>query len=331
MNNNHKKHGGTSLLPITAIQLIAALFIAFGSSMGLNYVAVFGAAVVCATLALQIIASNNYYYFISVAFSLSISFLLGDICGAGICLCAVPTGILLATMIKKKQTKISVSFALMIAYIVLFSALFLVGFALDGNKISVSAITAYFTDKIDALQNIVIEAMRPTVEEMVKNYQNVTADDIYAQFNTTFRYIKLVLPAYFAAFTAVLAYFTACFFKLCTKMAKCELILPTPRWETIPSSSCAWVYMGAYFVYFFSAFFSGGSGVLALSADYLIIMLTPVMVLMGIKWIRTKRKKTAIVIAFIAALFFFGTTALTILSFFGASETMRRRKMGKVN
>lgn len=317
------------MLPIMAIQLVAALITALSSCTGLYYIAAFGAAVVCSTLALLIIASNNYYYFICVALSLSVSFLLGDIYSFGLCLCAVPAGILLATMIKKKQTKVSVSFALMITYIVLFSAIFLAGYALAGNEVSVSAIIAYFTDKIDAIRNIVIDVMRPAVEETVKDMQNVTADDIYAQFDTTFNYIKLVLPAYFAAFTAVLAYFTACFFKFCTKIAKCELILPTPRWETLPSSASAWIYMGAYFVYFFSAFFSGGSGVIMLSSNYLIIMLTPVMALMGIKWIKNKRKKAGIIIAFIAALFFFGTTALTILASFGVSETMRRRKMAK--
>lgn len=331
MNNNHKKHRSIATWRLSVIQVVSAILLAITSGVQLYYIAAFFAAIMCASLALQILVAKTYYYFVPFAISVSCAYIIGGYYSLGICLCVIPVSILLAVMIKKKQTKISVSLAMTVAYTVLFALVFVIGFALAGNDVSVSAIISHFTDKIDSLQNIVIEAMRPTVEEMVKNYQNVTADDIYAQFDSTFRYIKLVLPAYFIAFTAIIAYLTACFFKSFAKLIKCELILPTPKWETLPSSACAWAYLGAYFVYFFSAFFSGGSGVLALAADHLIIMLTPVMVLMGIKWIKTRRKKTFIVIAFIAALFFFGTTALTILSFFGASETMRRRKFGNIN
>ena len=328
MNSNPIKPGKIQTFPIYAIQVCAAVVFALCCRAGALYVAVLGAVVLCATLALQIIISKSYWYFVSVALSLSVSYLIGGFYAFGFCLCAVPTGIVLSVLIRKKQTKVMASLVTACLYGLLFFVLFLVGFALFGNELSISSLTGFFSELFDSVKSAFISYMEPSIEVLCERY-GVDAATVYDMFDSQFDYIKLMLPAYAAASFLILGYITACVFKLSAKIAGCELVLPDPRWEILPSSVCAWVYIGAYFVYFFTSFFSPGTGVFELASNSIITLLTPAMLLMGAKWVMTLRNKWGIIVLFIFSLFFIGSLSVYILSFFGVRETLRRRDIMK--
>jgi DNA integrity scanning protein DisA with diadenylate cyclase activity len=108
-------------------------------------------------------------------------------------------------------------------------------------------------------------------------------------------------------------------------MAHCELVLPDPKWETVPSKASAVVYSLSYVLYSAAAIFSGGMNIFLLVCYSIVIVLTPLMLLMGAKWVSTLRNKgTAIVLLVIGAVFV-AELATMILAFFGVREVFLRR------
>ena len=335
MNSNPTSPKKISTVPLAVLQVVAAVLLALISRAGNPYVGAIGVTVIAAAFALQILISRSYWYFISMALCLSFSFLIGGVAPFGMSVCALFAGILLASMIKKKQTKISVSLALTILYIVFFALVFLAVYLLGGNEFSVSAILGYFSDKVDSVKEILIAGSQEYVDLLLQN-GSMTAEEgnkalaLYAQsFGILADYVKLMLPSFFIACTEILGYLTACVFKLCTKISGCDILLPDPRWETLPSMPCAWVYIASYLVYFAALFFSNSTSVIEIAASSIITILSPVMFLMGLKWIAAKPNKGFIIIAFVVSFMFIGPITLIILSFFGVREIFRRREFMK--
>ena len=123
----------------------------------------------------------------------------------------------------------------------------------------------------------------------------------------------------------MIAYLTAALFKLGTRVAHCELVLPDPRWETLPSKASAVIYSLAYVLYSAAALFSGEMNVFLLVCYSIVIVLTPLMLLMGVKWILSLRNKGLIVCLFVFGSFFMVSLAGMILAFFGVREVFLRR------
>lgn len=331
MNSNPTSPKKISTVPLAVLQVVAAVLLALISRAENPYVSAIGVTVIAAAFAVQILVSRSYWYFISMALCLSFSFLIGGVAPLGICICALFAGIMLASMIKKKQTKISVSLALTILYIVFFALVFLAVYLLGGNEFSVSAIFGYFSDKIDAVKDAVLaeESVRELVEMYAQSYE-MTAEEYVEVYMTS---LKLFVPAAFITFLAILSYITACFFKLFTKISGCEIILPDPKWETLPSLFCAWTYAISYTVYIGSyvvaMLSSGSTGVLYIASYSLVMIFSPVMLLMGAKWIARQPKRGVIIAVFVFGFLFMGSIAVNILAFFGVHETLRRRAFMK--
>ncbi|MBE6655030.1 MAG: DUF2232 domain-containing protein [Ruminococcaceae bacterium] len=323
MNSNTINPRKISTLPAAITQVLAALLLALSARFGFLHIGVLGIAVMTAALAIQIRVARSYWYVFVTALCLCICFMVGGIYPLALCLCSVITGIVLSAMIKKKQTKISVSLAMLSLYTVLFVGVFVIIYALAGFELSVSAIAQYFSDIVDEVYEIAVVNLEPVIDQVAKS-EGVTAQEYKQLLASSFDYIKVMLPAYFVAIMAVLGYITACIFKFLAKLLDCEIILPDPRWETLPSSVCAWVYIVAYTIYIFTSF-SPRIGVFGVAANSIVAIFTPIMLLMGVKWIASKRNHGMMVAIFVAAFIFIGPLALNLLCFFGAHETLRRR------
>ncbi|MBO5005961.1 MAG: DUF2232 domain-containing protein, partial [Clostridia bacterium] len=227
MNSNTINPRKISTLPAAITQVLAALLLALSARFGFLHIGVLGIAVMTAALAIQIRVARSYWYVFVTALCLCICFMVGGIYPLALCLCSVITGIVLFAMIKKKQTKISVSLAMLALYTVLFVGVFVIIYALAGFELSVSAIARYFSDIVDEVYEIAVVNLEPVIDQVAKS-EGVTAQEYKQLLASSFDYIKVMLPAYFVAIMAVLGYITACIFKFLVKLLDCEIILPDP-------------------------------------------------------------------------------------------------------
>lgn len=328
MDRNQKTKRKLTLLPCAIIQILSAVAIAVFSRFGMWAAGAVFTGVVAAMLSLQILASSDYWYLLSITLSLCVSFILGDVVAFAICFFAVPAGIILAVLIKKKQSKMNAVVALNILYIILFSLLFIVFYLLAGNKFSFSAIINYFSESVDSLNAAFRNEFSEAIEKLAVR-SGVSSSAIYAETDSYFATIKYTLPAIFTVFFGIVAYITASIFKLGTRISKCELLLPDPKWEVLPSFISAIVYLVAYLIYSVAALFSGSVGVTEVVCNNIIMILYPLMVLMGLKWLFSRRRSGAITAIFVVAIIFFSSFALPILSFIGVWNVFRRNEFNK--
>lgn len=334
MNDNYTAPRRVSVLPLAVLQVAASLLLALSVRTGFLHIGVFMSAVTAAMFAVQILASNNYMYFISAAISACGAYLIGGVFSAAMAFFAVPAGVLTAVMLKKKSSKISLVVALELAFAILFGATFLAGYAADGNELSVAAVVAYFGNIVDTLKETVLKNLGEDEEvilTLMKLFETEDKAVFEAMFGAMFDEFKLLLPALLISVMGVIAYLTAFFFKLGTRLANCELLLPDPRWETLPSRISAVLYSLAYVGYtmismlgLFSSL-SGGLYLVFIVCNSIVIILSPLMLLMGAKWLFSLRNRGMITALFVIGLLFMPSLAIMILAFFGVREIFLRR------
>jgi hypothetical protein len=328
MDGNKRTPRRVSLIPLALLQVAASLLLALSTRTGFLHVGVFLVAVATAAFAIQSIASGSYIYFISAALSVCGAFLIGGVFPAAMSAFAVPAGILAAFMLKKRSAKISVTVVLDFLYTALFTLLFLAAYLIEGYELSVAAVTEYFGDIVDVLKEAFIaniEADEEVLATFMKMFAADTREAFLAAIDAVFNTFTLILPALIISTMGVIAYLSATLMKLFTRMAHCELVLPDPKWETVPSKASAVVYSLSYVLYSTAAIFSGGMNIFLLVCYSIVIVLTPLMLLMGAKWVSTLRNKgTAIVLLVIGAVFV-AELATMILAFFGVREVFLRR------
>ena len=328
MDGNYRTPRRVSVLPMAFFQVAASLLLALSARTGFLHVGVFLVAAASAAFALQSIVSGSYLYFVSAVISVCGAFLIGGVFPAAMCAFAVPAGLIIAYMVKKKSAKISVTVVLDFAYTVLFALAFLGAYVLDGYELSVSAVTEYFRDIVDILKNAFvanIEADEEVLATFMKMLGVETREAFDEAMTAVFNTFTLIIPAILISTMGVIAYLTAALFKLGTRISHCELVLPDPKWETLPSKASAVIYSLAYVLYSAAALFSGEMNVFLLVCYSIVIVLTPLMLLMGFKWILSLRNKGIIIGLFIFGSFIMMSLAAMILAFFGVREVFLRR------
>lgn len=311
------------LLPLAAVQLLASVMLAISTRIGVLHIGFLCIAVASAMFAVQILASKNYWHFAVAAVSVCAAFLIGGLFPFFMSAFSIPAGIMLAAMLRKKSTKIGVSAALDILYIVLFALLFLAAYLLQGNELSVGAVVTYFSETIDSIKETALSNIGPEMLEQIAKIYDVSVEEFLETLDVSVELFKLILPALLISSMGVLSYLTASFFKLGTAIAGCELVLPDPKWRTLPSKMSAVVFAVAYIVFSFSTMFSSSFNVVMVVCISIVIILAPLMLLMGVKWLISSRNKTFILVLFVAGLFFMTMLAIMILAFFGAVEVFK--------
>ncbi|MBQ9746012.1 MAG: hypothetical protein IJW21_04250 [Clostridia bacterium] len=332
MNNNYNAPRKISVLPLALVQVVSSLLLAISARTGFLHIGVFCVAAASAMFALQIMVSKNYMYLATAVLSVCAAFLIGGVFPAAMCAFAVPAGAMTAALVRRKSTKISVVAALDIMYIVLFSGLFLTVYLLAGNEFSVSAITGYFSDIVNVLRDGLINNIKGD-EEVLLALMNLLmlkeAEELFVYIEAIFETFKLILPAILISTMGVVAYLTAALFKFGTVLANCELVLPDPKWETLPSKASAVIYSVSYIVYSFTALFSSEVNVVWLVCYSVVIILSPLMMLMGAKWVSSLRNKGTVIALLIFGSLFMYSLALMIFAFFGVSEIFTRHNRMK--
>ena len=334
MNNSDRAPRRVSVLPLAVVQVAASLLLALSVRTGFLHIGVFLVAAASAMFALQSVASGSYIYFVSAALSVCGAFIIGGVFPCAMAAFAVPVGLIMASMIKKKSSKISVAATLEIVYTLLFALLFLAAYLIDGNEFSVPAITGYFTDIVNVIKETFvknIEAEEEVVVAFMRMMGVESREAFLAAIDALFNTFMLILPATLISVMGVIAYFTASLFKLGTAIANCELVLPDPKWETLPSKASAVIYSIAYILYTALALFSMEMSVFLLVCDSIVIVLTPLMLLMGVKWILSMRNRGMFTVLFIFGAMFMPSLAIMILAFFGVREVFMRNDAKKEN
>ncbi len=334
MNNNYRTPRRVSVLPVALLQVVASLLLALSSGTGFLHIGVFLVAVASAAFALQSIASKSYIYFATAVLSVCGAFIIGGVYACVMSAFAIPVGLITAFMVKKKSTKISVTVVLQLVYTVLFALEFLVLYLLGGGEFSVAAVTEYFSDIVDVLENAFVQNIEAD-EEVLATFMKMlgveTKEAFHAAINAVFNTFTLILPAILISTMGVIAYLTVSVFKLFTRMAHCELVLPDPKWQTLPSKTSAVIYSVSYVLYSATALFSSDMNVFLLVCYSIVIVLTPLMLLMGAKWIGTRRSKGLTIGLFIFGSMFMASLATMILAFFGVREVFLRHEKLKEN
>ncbi len=311
------------LLPVAVLQLVASVMLAVSTRMGVLHIGFLCIAVASAMFAVQILASKSYWHFAIAAVSVCAAFLIGGLFPFFMSAFSIPAGVLLASMIRKKSTKIGVSAALDVLYIALFTVLFLGVYLLQGNELSVGAVVTYFSQTVDSVKEAALSNIEPEIMEQIAKINEVSVEEFLEMLDVSFEVFKLILPAILISSMGVLAYLTASFFKLGTAIAGCELVLPDPKWKTLPSKVSAVVFAVSYIVFSFSTMFSSSFNVVMVVCISIVIILAPLMLLMGAKWLMSSRNKTFIVVLFVVGLLFMTMLAVMILAFFGAVEIFK--------
>ncbi len=328
MDGNYRTPRRVSMLPMAFFQVAASLLLALSARTGFLHMGVFLVAAASAAFALQSIVSSSYLYFVSAVLSVCGAFLVGGVFPAAMSAFAVPAGLIIAHMIKKKSTKISVTVVLEFTYTVLFALAFFGAYALDGYELSVAAVTQYFRDIVDILKDAFVSNIEVD-EEVLATFMKMlgveTREALDAAITAVFNTFTLILPAILISTMGVIAYLTAALFKLGTRVSHCELVLPDPKWETLPSKASAVIYSLAYVLYSAAALFSGEMNVFLLVCYSIVIVLTPLMLLMGVKWLLSLRNKGMVIGLFIFGSLVMMSLAAMILAFFGVREVFLRR------
>ncbi len=323
MDINSMPQRRVQLLPAAVLQIAASVMLAVSARMGVLHIGFFCIALAGAMFAVQILASKNYWHFAVASVSVCAAFLIGGVLPFFMSAFAVPAGILLAAMIRKKSTKIGVSAALEVLYTVLFAMLFLLAYLLQKNELSVNAIITYFSEIVNTVKETALSNVTPEALEQMAKINGVSVEEFLEAMEFSFEFFKLILPALLIASMGVLAYVTAAFFKFGTVITGCELVLPDPKWSTLPSKMSAVLFAAAYIVFSFSTMFSEDFNVIMVVCISIVIILAPIMLLMGAKWIKSSRNKTFILVALAAGLFLATLLAVMILAFFGAVEVFK--------
>lgn len=324
MSFNNEMPRKITVFPLAVLQVAASVILALSTRLGMLHVGVFFVSVACAMFALQIMISRSYWYYVAASVSVCAAYLIGGLFPCVMSAFCVPIGALTAYMIKKKSTKMSLVAALDIVYIVLFSGLFLSVYLLAGYEFSVAAITGHFSDVVDTVRDAFMANISDEIKEVVVKSMRLKEEDFVLLMETAFETLKLILPAIIISAIGIVAYLTAHVFKLGTMLSGCELLLPDPRWETLPSKVCATVYCLAYVAYSLTMMFSSEVGVFFVVCYSIVIIFTPVMMLMGIKWVLTLRNKGFVIALFIFGAFIMADFAAMLLGFFGIKEVFAR-------
>jgi hypothetical protein len=328
MDGNYRTPRRVSVMPMAFLQVAASLLLALSARTGFLHVGVFLVAAASAAFALQSIVSGSYLYFVSAVVSVCGAFLLGGVFPAAMSAFAVPAGLIAAYMVKKKSTKISVTVALDLVYTVLFALAFLAAYLLDGYELSVAAVTEYFRDIVGILKDAFVENIAVD-EEVLDTFMKMLGVETREAFDqaitAVFNTFTLILPAIIISTMGVIAYLTSSLFKLGTRISHCELVLPDPKWETLPSKASAVIYSLSYVLYSVAALFSGDMNVFIIVCYSIVIVLTPIMLLMGFKRVLNMRNKGLVIGLFIFGSFVMMSLAAMILAFFGVSEVFLRR------
>ena len=311
------------LIPTALLQILASIMLAFSTRFGILHIGVFCIAVAGAMFAVQILAGKGYWHFAVASVSVCAAFLIGGLFPFFMCAFTLPAGIMLAVMVRKRSSKIGVSAALEILYAVLFALLFLAVYLLQGGEPSVNAVIAYFSGIVDSIKETAISNIEPEVMEQIAKINEVSTEEFLEMLDVSFEVFKLILPAVLISTMGVLAYLTATFFKLGTAIAGCELVLPDPKWRTLPSRASAVVFAVSYIVFSFATMFSSSFNVVMVVCISVVIILAPLMLLMGAKWFASSRNKTFILVLFVVGLLFMTPLAIMILAFFGAAEVFK--------
>ena len=324
MSFNNEMPRKITVFPLAVLQVAASVILALSTRLGMLHVGVFFVSVACAMFALQIMISRSYWYYVAASVSVCAAYLIGGLFPCVMSAFCVPIGALTAYMIKKKSTKMSLVAAIDIVYIVLFSGLFLSVYLLAGYEFSVAAITGHFSDVVDTVRDAFMANISDEIKEVVVKSMRLKEEDFVLLMETAFETLKLILPAIIISAIGIVAYLTAHVFKLGTMLSGCELLLPDPRWETLPSKVCATVYCLAYVAYSLTMMFSSEVGVFFVVCYSVVIIFTPVMMLMGIKWVLTLRNKGFVIALFIFGAFIMADFAAMLLGFFGIKEVFAR-------
>lgn len=328
MDGNYRTPRRISVLPLAVAQVAASLLLAVSTRTGYLHIGVFLVAVATAAFAIQSLASGNYIYFISAALSVCGAFLIGGVFPAAMSAFAVPAGLTAAYMLKKRSTKISVTVALEILYAALFTLTFLAVYLLASYELSVTAITEYIGDIVDVLKQAFIASIEED-EEVLAAFMKMmgakSSEELLALIDAEFKLLTLIMPAMLISVMGIIAYLTSSLIKLGARVAHCEIVLPDPKWETVPSRASAVIYSLSYVLYTAAAIFSGEMNVFLLACYSIVIVLTPLMLLMGVKWIRTLRNKVTVIVLFVFGTMFMADLASMILAFFGVREIFLRR------
>ncbi|MGN1094778.1 MAG: hypothetical protein ACI4QR_00150, partial [Eubacteriales bacterium] len=161
----------------------------------------------------------------------------------------------------------------------------------------------------------------------------MTTDAFYEQTDALFAGIKMMLPSLFIIYTGIMAYITTSLFRLGTRAADCELLLPDPKWEILPSNITAIVYIASYtiyvFAYLFAVMFSGGGNLVLIVCENIVNILTPLMILMGLKWLVSRKRRPVFWVIAVGSIIIFTQYALILLALMGVREIFRRRELMK--
>ena len=324
MNSNNNVLRKTRVLVLAVIQVAASCLMALSAKTGFLHLGSLLIGVAGSAFALQILISCGYWYFISAALSMSLSFFIGGVFPCAMSAFAIPAGIITAYLIKKKSAKMTVTVALDFVYTIAFALLFLFGYLYEGYEFSAEAIIKYYSDIIDYIKQAFLSDLGSEGMGILMERWKLTEPQLLELIDAVVEEIKLIMPAVLVASMGLIAYVGASFFKLGTSITKCEILLPEPRWKTLPSKASAFIFSISYVFFSLTMMFSSDINVIYLVSYSVVIILSPVMMLMGIKRVMTMKNRGFVIALFVFGIMIMAPLAAVILSFLGVSEIFAR-------
>lgn len=336
--------GSTVAAPAPIKICIFALLSVLGAACAISFglVLIFSTLISLAAAFFAVLAITrvNKGYFAVVPVSFALGCVIIKLLGGGaeldiLMLSFIVAGGALALCVVKRSSRTSTIVVLSICFVVVLLAAFLYVYLSGGNKFAPSAIKEYILARLDGIaasfrdiaKTYILDPMKGTpYYDSLINSGEISEADILDLISGSVYSAALLSIGVVIAFVQVLGYVCTCWLRLFVKKQRCDVVLPSPRWEIMPTKITAFIYLIAYFANTVSFFFASSSSfmsILQIVALNIVIALTPVTAYLGISFIfgKNRRRRARIgvgmIVIFVLLLLFSPPLAVSLVSMIG--------------
>lgn len=195
---------------------------------------------------------------ISVALGSVIITVMGGGLESVILFCSfIAIGGVLALCVSKASDRTGTVVAMSFALAVMLIGALLAEYFAGGGEFSAEGLKTFIEGKTDALRSVIAEAYKNYMDAVANASAGVKIDaaDLNAAAESTATAFIAILPGTLIASLQIICYIVTCWFTFFARKMRCEVILPSPRWELYPTmvtviifAVSSVVFAGAYVV-----------------------------------------------------------------------------------
>ena len=343
--NNGMNEGGAGrrvaspVVPGT-IMLLSAVLSAFGTAKGNVLMGVLLMMASAAMLALLICMRASLICCILCPVAVVTGSVIITVMGGGldsvIVFCAfVAVGGVLALCTVKKSDRTGTVIAMSASFALMLLIALIAEYFMSGGVFSAEGVKAFAEGKINVIRTAISDMVNAYAETLKGMGQTVDKSDVKELAKTLADSFIMLMPGLMIAFLQIFCYFVTCIFTFSARKARCEVIIPSPRWELYPTMVTVIIYAVSIVLfgitYIFASASSSGS-VVNIVAYNLVLITSPVFAATGVGMLAEKKspmvygRRGMFIFMFVILLVFAPQITYTMVSIFGAVAVFIKRR-----